>query len=455
MSTRNPFARGFNSIDATTRSAAGLIVLVLCGLALSRGVSLPLAAPIVVTGGLIATVAPEAIAAGITIAIPLIFHPIAIHTQHFSLLELTLVCGMGGLAVRTALQIAAHRSLKPLVFLIAPWEMSVIAALLIVVSVFSLTTVADHRHLAESERSLRVVIVEPLLAFVLVRDLVRRGRIWFMLAAMFGMGCIVSAMALRDIVSGQSVVLADGVARARATYPHPNNLALYLDRVAVAALAVAVVDRGKRRWMIPVAGMLLLGLAVTLSRGAALAAFAGIAVIVALVRPRHGWRWFGAAIVVVTGIFVIFASTRLTANGGGESESSRVLIWRSSINMIRDHPIFGVGLDQFLYQYSRRYVSPDGWPERYTSHPHNVVLDVWLSLGIAGLVVFMALIGAILRRVRVAMRSVHRERGVAVGAIAALAGGLAHGLVDNSFFLADIATLTWIMVALIETGSQA
>ena len=80
-------------------------------------------------------------------------------------------------------------------------------------------------------------------------------------------------LALRDVVSGQGVVLADGVARAKGPYPHPNNLALYLDRVAPMAVAVAIVDQGKRRLMTPVAGILLVGLALTLSRGAALAAF--------------------------------------------------------------------------------------------------------------------------------------------------------------------------------------
>jgi len=455
MLTENALVRRFNDIDATARNLGGLTVLALGGLALNHGVAVPVAALIMLFAGLISIAIPEAIAAAITIAIPLVFHPIAIRTQHFSLLELSLVCGICGLAARTALGVLSSRSLEPVLSLVRPWEISGVAVLLVLVSLFSLTTIADHRHLAESERSLRVVIVEPLFMLLIARDLVRRGRIWFTIGAMFGMGCLVSALALRDIVSGQSVVLADGVARAKGPYPHPNNLALYLDRVALLALGVAIVDRGKRRWIAPVAGALLLGMALTLSRGAALAGFAGLAAIVAIARPRHGWRWFGAAVVAAVGVFLIFAATRFTANGGGGAESSRVLIWRSSIKMLKDHPIFGVGLDQFLYQYGRRYVSPDGWLERYTSHPHNFVLDVWLSLGIAGLVTFAGLIVAVVRRARLAIADFGSDRAIAIGAIAALAGGLAHGLVDNSFFLADIATLTWIMIALLEYRETA
>ena len=94
--------RRFNAIAETTRNLIGLGLLALGGFALSRNLPLPAAALMILIAGLVAIAAPEAIAAGTTIAIPLIFHPVAIRNQHFSLLELALICGIGGLAVRTA-----------------------------------------------------------------------------------------------------------------------------------------------------------------------------------------------------------------------------------------------------------------------------------------------------------------------------------------------------------------
>jgi hypothetical protein len=35
-----------------------------------------------------------------------------------------------------------------------------------------------------------------------------------------------------------------------------------------------------------------------------------------------------------------------------------------------------------------------------------------------------------------------------------LIGGLAHGLVDNSFFLPDLAAMTWLGVAFFEKSSS-
>jgi putative inorganic carbon (HCO3(-)) transporter len=84
----------------------------------------------------------------------------------------------------------------------------------------------------------------------------------------------------------------------------------------------------------------------------------------------------------------------------------------------------------------------EGWPERYTSHPHNLFLDFWLSLGLAGLATLWMILEATWSRIRSTLGTsgptVHRA-GVAL-----LVAGFAHGLIDNSFFLPYLATMTWI-----------
>ena len=66
--------------------------------------------------------------------------------------------------------------------------------------------------------------------------------------------------------------------------------------------------------------------------------------------------------------------------------------------MIGDHPLLGVGLDNFLYAYRSHYVLPTAWEEFNLSHPHNVVLDFWLRLGLPGLMVLGWLLVAFFRR---------------------------------------------------------
>ncbi len=153
-----------------------------------------------------------------------------------------------------------------------------------------------------------------------------------------------------------------------------------------------------------------------------------------------------AGAVALMALLLLISGRLLDAGGRGELPT-RFPIWRSSLRMIQDHPLTGVGLDQFLYQYWRRYVEPVGWPERYTSHPHNLVLDVWLSLGILGVVafVFLAVVVALDAR---GDGSVWATRGFELAGLSALVAGMVHGLVDNAYFLPDLAVMTWLLIAL-------
>jgi O-antigen ligase len=208
------------------------------------------------------------------------------------------------------------------------------------------------------------------------------------------------------------------------------------------------------RWpLAAIALATLAGAAATLSRGAAIGVAVGLAVVVALSGRRRAWYWYGAGLAGAAVAFALLAEGRLLATGGAGGESTRFMIWRSSLRMARDHPLFGVGLDQFLYQYQLRYVEPAGWPERYTSHPHNLLLDLWLRLGILGVVVFAWLIAATARLFQAARRRARPERrGILVGAAAALVAGLVHGLVDNAFFVPDLAVMTWFFIALLAAA---
>ncbi|MBR1579988.1 MAG: O-antigen ligase family protein [Selenomonadaceae bacterium] len=79
-----------------------------------------------------------------------------------------------------------------------------------------------------------------------------------------------------------------------------------------------------------------------------------------------------------------------------QSVSERFLIWRSSINMIKDHPIMGVGFGEFEQNYKGKYISDDA-KERWQGHAHNTYLQLWAETGVIGLTIYCALFGYILR----------------------------------------------------------
>jgi O-antigen ligase len=130
----------------------------------------------------------------------------------------------------------------------------------------------------------------------------------------------------------------------------------------------------------------------------------------------------------------------------------RLQLWHSSWNMIQDHPLRGVGLDNFLYEYRSFYVLPTAWEEFNLSHPHNVVLDFWLRLGLPGVVLILLLLVAFFRRGWAAYRRLPdgMERMLALGLMGSMVSFAAHGLVDNAFFLVDLAFAFMIALALVQ-----
>ncbi len=425
----------------------------------------------VVVGMLLAAIvvawwAPGAAVAAALAATPWGFHPVAVAGRSFSLLELAILAGVLGTAPRMLASSASEAGRARLRGLVRPWAVTLPAAGLLVVASLSLVTLADPGHRAESLREYRTVMLEPLAFFGLCRWSMggaagrdRGGGVALAGLALLGSGVLVAAIAIGEVATGGGIA-ADAVRRATGPYPHPNNLALYLERVAVFGLGAAAMARSTaglrigRRAIAVLTLVCLLGLVLSFSRGGVLGAACGAAVVAWSVRSPRLRLAVGAGVVATVGVFAAAAGPRLVAAGGlgeGLADSTRWPIWRASLAMARDHPILGVGLDQFLYQYWPRYVEARAWPERYTSHPHNLVLDLWLRLGILGLVCAVWLGGAV---ARIARRGGGAAPGGAdgwrLGAGGALVAGLAHGLVDQGFFLPDLAVLTWYFVALVE-----
>ena len=437
----------------TARDVACFALLVIVGGTLYAAEPTAISYGLLALAALAALVSPQAAVGSIAAAIPLVQHPVSIGDSNWRLLELSIGLAVVAVSVRLALDVVVRRSLTPILRLIQPYRFSALALMLAVLGLASLFSLADDRFRADSVRELRWVIVEPVAALILFRWAIRGGFRAHVVLAFVGTGVAVAAYGLIQLALGNGVVIADGVERATGSYRHPNNLALYLERVSVFSLAAVVALRARQKLLYLAVAIAGIGLVATLSRGAAMGVVAGAIWIVVALRVRHGWRWILAGAVAGSIVIGIVAAERVTDRGGSGDRSSRELIWSSSVAMIRDHPVTGVGLDQFLNQYGRRYVEPAGWPERYTSHPHNIVLDFWLRLGVLGLawlVLFVTACGFAIGRIRVSAR----QEPLAMAAAAALIAGAVHGLVDNSFFLPDLAVATWLFVALIEPAAS-
>jgi O-antigen ligase len=128
---------------------------------------------------------------------------------------------------------------------------------------------------------------------------------------------------------------------------------------------------------------------------------------------------------------------------------ARVQVWRAGLDLAGQSPLLGIGLDNFLYRYPRA-LPPDTPFEPNLSHPHNLILQFWLELGLAGLAALGWLLWRFMRLIwplasGPGARPV--ERVLAIGALGSMTDFMVHGLVDNSYFLPDMAVIFWLTCA--------
>ena len=310
-------------------------------------------------------------------------------------------------------------------------------------------------------RELRVVVLEPAAFYLMLRTArLERRALWRVVDFFVLGGVAVAIIGLVQYGLGVNLITAEGgLPRLRSIYGSPNNVGLYLGRVLPLLVAMALFARCRPRRLVyglavlPVAAALLL----SFSKGALLLGVPASLLTIGLLAGGR-WLWGTLAAVVVAGMAAIpllrlprFASL-FDARGG--TTFFRLKLWWSTLAMIRDHPWLGVGLDNFLYQYRGRYILPEAWQEPDLSHPHNFLLDHWARLGIFGAAAGVWLQVAFWRLALPLRRLRDPDgRALALGLMGAVADMLAHGLVDHSFFLIDLAFAFFLILALVQSLS--
>lgn len=112
----------------------------------------------------------------------------------------------------------------------------------------------------------------------------------------------------------------------------------------------------------------------------------------------------GAALVCVFA-GAVWAVRNTDAIGRFISDDGRVIFWENALRLIADHPLFGVGQGSFENEYMRYRNLDYFWllnPAPRSNHPHNHLLFMAGSWGIAGLVLWGVLLfgplGIMIRR---------------------------------------------------------
>ena len=282
-----------------------------------------------------------------------------------------------------------------------------------------------------------------------------------LLSALTASGAVIAVEVVVDSLTGRQQQLlnaarTEAAGRATGAFGSPNALGGYLAAIAPVALGLAFASRrpALRAWYSVAAGLCVLGILLSLSRGAILGLLGALAVLLLWVRFRRLMIFFLIALVPVSLIAlplversnraqVISARVESIRYGGNDS---RVVVWRRTPGLIADHPLVGVGAGNFVY-HAPRYgmVAPDGAP---FPHAHDIVLAILSERGVVGFVPFVWLTLAAVGTAVAATRVAHTgRRAEAFGVAAGLSAMALHGLIDYTLVDNILAATFFVLLA--------
>jgi O-antigen ligase len=191
--------------------------------------------------------------------------------------------------------------------------------------------------------------------------------------------------------------------RASGTFICPNHYAAFLGMTFPLALSYAFLGRGKvvARLLLGYAALLLLaGIAVSLSRGAWVAAALTLLFMLGVLARQRGVRILAVLLVVAVGVGAAFflqqsslARDRFSYERSAtrpHEMRTRLWIWQSAGNMWREHPWIGVGPGHFDHRFPAYRVR---LAQNRPGRVHNDYLNVLVDYGVVGAVLGLSFLG--------------------------------------------------------------
>jgi putative inorganic carbon (HCO3(-)) transporter len=178
------------------------------------------------------------------------------------------------------------------------------------------------------------------------------------------------------------------------------------------------------------------------------------------------WKWicvFAICFVIIYGSFYIYLKKGKVLELLSEDLNwhipieqkldIRLPIWKHSIQMVEDFPLFGVGIGSFNLAFPK-YSSGYQW-EKTSFSPHNWFLQIATELGLIGLYAFLWILGTIF------IKGLHIIRGkqnfVKLGIWFGIMGFVLTFFGDNHLWNIEMQLMFWLLIGLLfvdEAGNE-
>jgi len=302
----------------------------------------------------------------------------------------------------------------------------------------------------------KAYFIEPVLFLMIFIDLIKNRQDFRIVYAaifflVFGLGLVVFYQKL----IGQGVLSledlgSDKIVRMTGLFSHPNFLGLFLGPLIVLAFG-GIAGFGLKKFLTPLNSFILLFF--SRSEGAIIGVAAGLVFLGIVLKKSRKYVLIGlAAVILLTAVYPLprryFSEKAFLRDLSGQF---RLNIWQGAVSLLKTSPILGVGLDGYEklvpdYQ-SKNFIADNG--EKLFApvqpYPHNLLLTVWLEMGLAGLAVFLWTVIKFFKR---GFDNFKKAPILTASIMGAMICVLVHGLVDTPYFKNDLAVIFWLIIGL-------
>lgn len=361
------------------------------------------------------------------------------------------------LGVGTVLWTVKMTAAKQLLLKRTPFDELI--ALLVILSAASIAVSPDrgfsfynYYHLMGRYILLYYLVINNINSLPQVQRLVWSVMVSALLVACYGFYQYVHGVDISNFQWVDGEQFPDLKVRIFSTLQNPNLLAGFL--VVVMSLAVGqglyderIADKILMFMLVTVLGICLV---LTYSRGAWLSI-----VVVAAICGRFYNRkvlWLFVIIPVVAFFCHDAVMERIMSifNPTDTSSTLRIALWESTIAMILDNPLFGIGWGAYWLVYPEYDFFLNN-PAARIVHAHNMYLHIAAEIGIPGLLVFLAVIYGHTKKAIDILRQTNNRwvAGLMLGIMSAVLGLAVNGFTDYIMFNVQLSMLFWLLNAVI------
>lgn len=298
----------------------------------------------------------------------------------------------------------------------------------------------------------KAFFIDPLLVFWLMVAYLKKEDLSWLVGGLAGASFIVSGHAIYQKIAG--VITADGRVIGLFGYS-PNYLALFLAPIIGLLIAYGLQQKIKNKILV-IGYWLLVFINISAlwfsgSRGGLLALAGGIVFYLTVrywpIISKRLWSKIAVGLIIVLAIasaaFIFRPNFNITTGRSATSNNVRWQIWTTSIEMVKNQPIFGVGLANFQNAFGQLTHDRGNFPEYITPEaltPHNIFLMFYLTTGLLG---FTAIIWLLVVFYRTGLSQKDQISLIILTGMSVL---ILQGLVDAAYFKNDLSLIFWLLM---------